>query len=76
MLGPLLWSCLMWLHSTCSWGFTVLCCRWQLLLEGDREKTVSYSILTSPNLSLSPPDKRAGLLAMMSSGRIWKVRVS
>ena len=49
----------MWLHSTCSWA--LLCCRWQLLLEGDREKTVSYSILTSPNLSLSPPDKRAGL---------------
>ena len=75
MLGLLLWSCLMWLHSTCSW---VSCAVLQLeiVTEGDREKTVSDSILTSPNLSLSPPDKRAGLLAMMSSGRIWKVRVS
>ena len=75
MLGLLLWSCSMWLHSTCFWA---PCAELQLAIvtEGDREKTVSDSILTSPNLSLSPPDKRAGLLAMMSSGRIWKVRAS
>ena len=47
-----------------------------IITDGDREMTVSDCILISSNLSLSPPDKRVGLLAMMSSGRIWKVRVS
>ena len=67
----------MWLHSNCSWAW-VSCASLLLVIltDGDREKTVSDAILISPNLSLSAPDKRAGLLAMMSSGRIWKVRVS
>ena len=59
----------------CSWVSSAVL-QLTIVTKGDREKTVSDSILTSPNLSLSPPDKRAGLLAMMSSARIWKVRVS
>lgn len=71
----------MWLNSTCSWAWVsgaevgVSCASLQLAIvtDGDRKKTVSDSNLISPNLSLSAPDKRAGLLAMIASGRIWKV---
>lgn len=74
----------MWLHSTCSWAWVSCaevggsCASLQLAIvtDGDKEKSVFDSILISPELSLSPPDKRASLLSMMSSGRIWKVRVS
>ena len=82
--GELLGSFPHWLHSAVVpvWASSTEVSRahgllhWSDVTDGDREKMVSASIMTRPKRSLSPPDKRAGLLLMMSSGRIWKVKVS
>ena len=82
--GELLCSFPSWLHSAVVqvWASSTDDSRahdllyWLDVTDGDREKMVSASILTRLKRPLSPPDKRAGLLPMMSSGRIWKVKVS
>lgn len=80
--SELLRSFLSWLHSAVvqMWLSCAEVCTSHDLLQWldltDREETFSASILTQPNCSQSPPDKRASVLPMISSGGIWKVKVS